>query len=122
MARPGENAGMSVEDRAGLGAVADARDDLVRDRGIDLPPLLPRLVERVEGAGVRVRPFDPGRRYRVVDGIENLVRALDGQSRFRGQVRGGLDPGADDGERAARRRGRITFEARRQSPSSGGAT
>src|SRR5947199_4055572 len=39
MARPGENAGMSVEDRADVGSPADARDDLVRDRGIDLPPL-----------------------------------------------------------------------------------
>src|SRR5439155_14383171 len=101
VAGPGEDAGMPVQDGADVEPLPDARDDLVDDRAVDLAPVLAVLVERCERARLRIRSLDPRGGHRIVDEVESFVRLLDGKPRLCGQVRGCLDPRADDGERAA---------------------
>jgi hypothetical protein len=91
---------VAVQDGAHVSSRGHGRRDLVHDLAVRLAARLRLAVEPVERTRPRVERFDPERGNRICDEVEDLVCGLDRRARSRRQMRGDVDAGADDRERA----------------------
>lgn len=90
---------MPVEGGADLEAVADAPDDLLSHGLVCSGPVAVEFVKRVQRLCVWVEPLEPGARRRLRYEAEHNLRALEGDPRFKRELRCKLYARSDYGER-----------------------
>ena len=72
-----EDAGVAVEGGADSAPLADGCQDLLDDLRVGLGPVLVLRVETHQRPGFGDEPLEPGRRERLGDEVEDVVRGLD---------------------------------------------
>ena len=98
MRRMHEDAGVTVEGRADVGAAPHGDQDRIGDGLVNVQAGSTELVVLPERARIRAQALQPGLRERVGDQVEDFVGLLECRAYLSGQLDASLDPRPDDGE------------------------